>query len=216
MSSTLKSSDRLKNSECKKGQLSNRPPVPYVPEIDLVTTKEEPQVFKVKLLDDTCLNMPIYSCGNTEEYLAHIVAVLRIIKQKGLDAKCRKLGKAVVKRSEALKNLLEATGSKDTVLLDLDVQACKVEIEQTQQMLQESQTQHNEAIAKTYNQLRNLLSGDLQSQWGRVCHKMHERNSWAGVNGQVTVGRCPQMCMSFQDCLEPHKPTVFSADAAKR
>ncbi len=154
MSTTLKSLVGLKNSECKKGQLSNRPPIPYVPEMDLVTSKEEPQVLKVKLLDDTCLNMPIYSHGNTEEYLAHIIAVLCIIKQKGLDARCRKLGKAVVKQSEALKNLLEATGSKDTGLSDVDMEACKVEIEQTQQMLQESQKQHNKAITKTYKQLK--------------------------------------------------------------
>jgi hypothetical protein len=40
--------------------------------------------------------LSIYSCGNTKEYLAHIVAVLCIIKQKGLDVQCRKLGKAVV------------------------------------------------------------------------------------------------------------------------
>ena len=150
MSTTLKSPNRLKNSECKKGQLSNRPPIPYVPEMDLITSKEEPQVLKVKLLDDTCLNMPIYSHGNTEKYLAHIVAVLRIIKQKGLDTRCRKLGKPVVKQSKVLKNLLEATGSKDTDSSDVDVEDCKVEIEQTQQMLQESQKQQDKAIAKKY------------------------------------------------------------------
>ncbi len=72
------------------------------------------------------MSSTIYSHGNTEEYLAHIVAVLCIIKQKGLDAKCRKLRKAVVKQSEVLKNLLEAAGSKDTVLLDVEVEACKV------------------------------------------------------------------------------------------
>jgi hypothetical protein len=187
----------LKNSECKKGQLSNQPPIQYVPETDLVTSKEEPQVLKVKLPDDTCLNMPIYSHGNTEEYLAHIRAGLCIIKQKGLDARCRKLGKAVVKQSEALKNLLEATGSKDTVLSDVDVEVRKVEIEQTQQMLQESQKQHNEAITKMYEQLRNLLSGDPQSQWDCVCCKMHKRDSSAGINGQVTVGRHPCTWMSF-------------------
>jgi hypothetical protein len=131
MSTTLKSPNGLKNSECKKGQLSNWPPIRYVPETDLITSKEEPQVWKVMLPDDTCLNMPIYSCGNTEEYLAHIIAVLRIIKQKGLDARCRKLGKAVMKQSKALKNCLEAAASKDTVLSDVDVEAPKVEIEQT-------------------------------------------------------------------------------------
>ncbi len=139
MRSTLKAPNRLKNSKCKKGQLSNQSPILCVAETDTMMSKEEPQVLKVKLLDDFHLNMPIFSCGNTEEYLAHIVAVLRIIKQKMLHSKCRRLGKAVVRQSETLKNLLEAARSKNTVLLDVDMQARKVEIEQTQQMLQESQ-----------------------------------------------------------------------------
>jgi hypothetical protein len=83
-------------------------------------------------------------------------------------------------------------------------------------MLQESQKAHDNAIAETQEQLRNLLSGDTQSQWDRVCRKMHERDSWAAVNGQVTKGRHPQTWMSFLDCLELHKLTVFSADAAKK
>jgi hypothetical protein len=121
-----------------------------------------------------------------------------------------------VRQSETLKNLIKAAGSKDTVSSDVDITARKVEIEQTQAMLQETQKAHNKAIAKTYKLLRNLLSGDLQSQWDRVCHKMHKRDSWAGVNGQVTKGRRPRMWMSFQDCLELHKLTVFSADTTKR
>jgi hypothetical protein len=129
MSTTLKSPNGLKGLECKKGQLSNQPPIPYIPVTNLVTTKEDPQNLKIKLPDDTCLNMAIYFHGNTEEYLAHIIAVLCIIKQKGLDARCRKLRKAVVKLSKMLKNLLEAAGSKDTVFLDVDIEAHKVEIE---------------------------------------------------------------------------------------
>ncbi len=84
------------------------------------------------------------------------------------------------------------------------------------QMLQEAQKAHDKAITKTYEQLRNLLSGNAQSQWDRVCHEMHERDSWAAVNGQVTKGRRPRTWMSFLDCLELHKLMVFSADAAER
>ena len=69
--------------------------------------------------------MPIYSRGNNKEYLAHIVAVLRVIEQKGLRKKCRVLAKAVVRRSEALKNLQEAAESRDTVLTTVDVMARK-------------------------------------------------------------------------------------------
>jgi hypothetical protein len=215
MSTSLKSPGRLKDAECKKGQLSNWPPIPYVPVVDIVMPKEEPQIFKVKLPDVSHLSMSIYSHGNKKEYLAHIVAVLWIIDQKGLPKKCRILTKAVVRRSEALKNLQEAAGSQDTASMNVDVTACKVEIEQTSQMLQEAQKAHNKAIAKSYKQLRNLLSGDTQSQWDRVCREMHKRDLWAAVNGSVTKGKHPQMWMSFLDCLELHKLKVFSADAAK-
>ncbi len=70
--------------------------------------------------------------------------------------------------------------------MTIDVTACKVEIEQTQQMLQEAQKAHDKAIAKWYKQLRNLLSGNAQSQWDRICREMHKRDSWAAVHGQVT------------------------------
>jgi hypothetical protein len=131
MSTSLKSPDGLKDAECKKGQLSHWPPIPYVPVVDIVTPKEDPRVIKIKLPDASHLSMPIYSHGNNEEYLEHIVAVLRVIEQKGLPKKCRVLAKAVARWSEALKNLQEAAESWNTVLTSVDVTACKVEIEQT-------------------------------------------------------------------------------------
>jgi hypothetical protein len=105
MSTSLKSPDGLKDAECEKGQLSHWPPIPYVPMVDVVTPKEELQIFKIKLPDASHLSMPIYSRGNKEEYLAHIVAVLQVIEQKGLPKKCQVLAKAVVRWSEVLKNL---------------------------------------------------------------------------------------------------------------
>jgi hypothetical protein len=59
MSTSLKSSDGLKDAKCKKGQMSNRPPILYVPVVDIIMSKEEPQVFKVKLPDESHLSMPI-------------------------------------------------------------------------------------------------------------------------------------------------------------
>jgi hypothetical protein len=111
MSTSLKSPDGLKDAECEKGQLSHRPPIPCVPVVDVIMPKEEPQLYKVKLLNASHLSIPIYSRGNNEEYLVHIVAVLCIIEQKGLSKKCRVLAKAVVRPSEVLKNLQEAAES---------------------------------------------------------------------------------------------------------
>ena len=101
-------------------------------------------------------------------------------------------------------------------MTSVDVTACKVEIEQTQQMLQEAQKAHDKAVTESYEQLRNLLSGDTQSQWDHICRKMHKRDLWAAVNGQVTEGTHPRTWTSFLDCLELHKLIVVNADAAKR
>jgi hypothetical protein len=76
MSTNLKSPDVLKDAECKKGQLFQRPPIPYMPVVDIIMPKEEPQVLKVKLPNASHISVPIFSHGNNEEYLMHIVAVL--------------------------------------------------------------------------------------------------------------------------------------------
>ncbi len=181
----------LKDVQCEKGQLAQRPPIPYVPVVDVVTPKEDPAALKVKLPDDSHISVPIFSRGNNKEYIAHIVAFLRIVEQKGLQKKCRMYAEAVVKWQAALKNLQEASEPQDTILTSVDIAARKVEIEQTTQMLQESQRAHDKAITESYEQLRNLLSGDAQSQWDRVCREMHENDLWAAVNGKITKGRCP-------------------------
>ncbi len=128
MSTYLKSPNGLKDAECEKGQLSHWPPIPYVPVADIVTPKEKPQLYKVKLPNTSHLSIPIYSQENNKEYLVHIVTVLCIIKQKRLPKKCRVLAKAVVRWSEALKNLQEAAESWDTVLTSADVTTRRVGI----------------------------------------------------------------------------------------
>jgi hypothetical protein len=56
MSTSLKSLDGLKDAECKKGQMSHPLPIPYVPVVDVITPKEEPQLYKVKLPDASHLH----------------------------------------------------------------------------------------------------------------------------------------------------------------
>ena len=57
MSTNLKSTDMLKDAECEKGQPAQRPPIPYVPVVDLATPKEDPAILKVKLPDDSHISL---------------------------------------------------------------------------------------------------------------------------------------------------------------
>ncbi len=129
---------------------------------------------------------------------------------------CRKLAKTVDKLAGKLENLQKPNWPKGASSKE-DQEAHRLELGQTQEMLKEARkTHHEQAVAKIYELLRNLVSGDPQTQWDWVCCKMHMRDSWAEVNGQTTTGRCPRLWTTFQDCLELHKLSVFTAGTAKR
>ncbi len=145
----------------------------------------------------------------------HIVAVPHLISQKGLKRQCSKLVKTLEKQAGTPADLHKSIGPTGSNSKE-DQEAHKVETKQTTEMLEEARKKQDKATAKTYKLLRNLLPGDLQIQWDQICHKMHKRDSWAGVNSQVTVGRCLCLWIAIKDCPEQHKFTVFTTDAAKR
>ena len=95
MSATSKAPEGLKDSECEKGNLGIRPPIPYVPPTDLLQTKENSDRLKVKHPNGTVFTMSIFAQGNPKEYLLHVQAVLRLIGQKRLDKQCKKLQKGI-------------------------------------------------------------------------------------------------------------------------
>jgi hypothetical protein len=45
---------------------------------------------------------------------------------------------------------------------------------------------------------------------------MHMKNSWIGINGKSNKGIHVKSWISFMDCIELHKLTVFPADAAEK
>ena len=59
MSASSKVPEGLKDSECEKGNLGARPPIPYVPPTDLLQAKENSDSIKLKLPDGTVISMTI-------------------------------------------------------------------------------------------------------------------------------------------------------------
>jgi hypothetical protein len=73
---------------------------------------------------------------------------------------CRKLAKWLDKLAGTLENLQKSIRPKGLSSKDYP-EARKVELSQTQEMLEEAQKAHDMAVAKTYKLLRSLLSSDL-------------------------------------------------------
>jgi hypothetical protein len=57
----------------------------------------ETEQIKVELPNGTKIQMPTYGSGNNKEYLVHVIAVLRLVKQKGTAAKVKEAFAALVK-----------------------------------------------------------------------------------------------------------------------
>ncbi len=45
---------------------------------------------------------------------------------------------------------------------------------------------------------------------------MHSKDPWIGMNGKSHKGLCMISWLSFQDCIQLHKLTIFPADAAEK
>ncbi len=53
-------------------------------------------------------------------------------------------------------------------------------------------------------------------QWDRFVNEMHTKNPWIGVNGKTNKELQVHSWISFIDCIELHKLTVFPAGAAEK
>jgi hypothetical protein len=221
MSTNLKSPPEcLRNTKCKKGTLPVRPPILYVPPADL-HEKQETEQIKVKLLNRTKFQMSTYGTGNSKEYLVHVFAILGLVEQKRTAAKVKEAFAAFIavrkemshfffdslmtrlqprkkqeKRSKARKKKLNNLKDKEALKAKKDIGVAEAQ--------------------KAYELFRCFVVGEARMQWDRIVNEMHTKNQWIGVNGKANKGICVRSWISFMDCIELHKLTIFPADTAKK
>jgi hypothetical protein len=71
----------LKDSECKRGNINNWPPISYVQPTDLNENQKKTEI-KVKLPDGTYYQMVPFQAGNNKDYVTHIITMRCLLEQK--------------------------------------------------------------------------------------------------------------------------------------
>jgi hypothetical protein len=172
MSSSLKSPpEGLKDLECKKGTFPVRPPIPYVPPADL-HEKQGIKQIKVKLPVGTHFQMSDFGKGNNKEYLIHIIAVMRLIKQKGTAQDVKKAFEVLVEVRRELLPLLKFPDNKTETAKE----------EHNRKLFEYKKvlkTKHKFAIAeaqKAYKLLHYFVIGKVQTQWDKIVTEMHSKD----------------------------------------
>ncbi len=212
MSSSLKSPpEGLKNAGCKKGTPPVRPPIPYVPRTDLHEKRETEQI-KVELPNRTKFQMPTYGSGNSKEYLVHVIAVLWLVEQKGAATEVKEAFAALVKVRKKMSPFFNFPEDETGV----EKEARKKKLSNLNKSLKAKKSFAVKQAQKAYKLFHCFVVGEAQMQWDRIINKMHTKNPWIGMNSKSSKGICVNSWISFMDCIELHKLTVFPADAAEK
>jgi len=201
----------LKDNECERGNVVNRPPILYVPPVDPHKKRDTEQI-KVKLPDGTHFQMSAFWARNNEEYIEHVISVLRILDQKGIKFNILKAFKVVAKITKKLKPL--------TIPLPANAPKLVKEEQKLQKSIatEELQTTREGAIVeitKAYELVRNYFVGESRTEWDKITLEMHSKDPWFGLDGESHSGLCRRTWASFLDCIELHKLTIFAVDAAE-
>jgi hypothetical protein len=156
--------------------------------------------------------MPTYGSGNNEEYLVHITAALRLVKQKGTAAKVKEAFAALVAVRKEMSPFFNFPEDETVATIE----ARKKKLNKLNKALKAKKVIAVEQAQKAYEMFHCFVVGKAQTQWDRIVNEMHTKNPWIGVNGKSNIGIHVKPWILFMDCIELHNLTVFPADAAEK
>jgi hypothetical protein len=156
--------------------------------------------------------MPTFGSGNNEEYLVHDIAVLHLAEQKGTAAKVQEAYAALITIRKEMSPFFNFPEDKTATAKE----ARKKKLNKLNESLKATKTFAVKVAQKAYKLFCCFAVGEAQMQWDRIVNEMHTKNPWIGVNSKSNKGICVKSWISFMDCIELYKLTIFPADAAEK
>jgi len=71
-------------------------------------------------------------------------------------------------------------------------------------------------VGLVYDLFRKTLKEDPELQWDRIVNDMHAKDPWEDLRGVKHDGLRRKSSASLWECIDFHKLTVYSVDAAER
>ena len=88
-------------------------------------------------------------------------------------------------------------------------------IDLAEKLLEQAEKNALKEIVKAYELICTYFVGKACTQWDKVVQEMHQKDPWVAVDGSLNQGPREKTWDSFLDCIELHKLTIFSCDAAE-
>ncbi len=153
-----------------------------------------------------------FRLGTNEEYVNHIIVMIRLVEQKDFKNSVEKAFAAVSELEEKIGplhkklNMSKSQQEKDCLQKLIDA---------TEKLLEQAEKNALKEVVKAYELICTYFIGKARTQWDKVVQEMHQKDPWVAVDGSLNQGPCKKTWDSFLDCIELHKLTIFSCDAAE-
>jgi hypothetical protein len=210
--SSIPTSQELSDAECKKGQVTQRPPIPYAVSKNGLLLSTSRETFKIKMPKGESKQTLLGDRADGGEYVKHLMSFTRFMEKMGYEADLEAASKVTLSATTALKKLLKAqTGEKDPAKAKrlTKVETAKVRLINTK-------VAESTLACLAYDLFCKLLRDEPKIQWDRIMTEMHTKNPWEDIKGTKHKGLRGKLHQSLTDCIKFHKLTVFTVNAAER
>jgi hypothetical protein len=211
MSSTPTSYE-LSNADWEKGQITQWPPIPYAVSKNVLLVSTSQETVKIKTPKGESKQSLLGNRADGGEYLKHLMSFAQFMEKKGYEADLEAASKVTLSATRALKKLGKVqTREKDPAKAErlTKVEAAKVR-------LINAKVAESMLACLAYDLFCKLLRDEPEIQWDRIMTDMHTKNPWEDIKGVKHNSLCGKSQQSLTDCIEFHKLTVFTVDAAER
>jgi hypothetical protein len=122
---------KLSNADCKKGHVTQRPPIPYAVSKNGLLMSTSQETVKIKIPKGESKQSLLGNGADGEEYVKHLVSFFHLMEKKRYEADLKAASKVTLGATTALKKLGKAQhGEKDPAKAErlTRVEAAKVRL----------------------------------------------------------------------------------------
>ena len=169
----------LNDTECKKGHVTLRPPIPYATSKVETTLKASRETVMMKIPEGEVKMAVLGDSPGAEKYLQHLNAFMRMLARKKYEDDMTRLSKAVVTATALMRRLARTpSGEKEpetTKRLSL-WEAAEAELIKAKAL----ETAKGGLV---YELFCKGLKEDPELQWDRIVNDMHAKDPWEDLMG---------------------------------
>ncbi len=205
-------SQELSDAECEKGQVTQRPPIPYAVSKNGLLLSTLRETIKIKMPKGDSKQTLLGNGADGKEYVKHLISFARFMEMKGYEADLKAASKVTLSTTTALKNLVKAqTGEKDPAKAK---RLTKVEAAKVRLII--AKLAESTFACLAYDLFCKFLRDEPKIEWDCIVTEMHTKNPWEDIKGAKHNGLHRKLHQSLTDCIKFHKLTVFTINAAER